>query len=262
VNPAALRLKNEFELRRRRNPEFSVRAFARWLGASPAQISQVLSGKRALTTKMALKFAQRLDLSPREKTEFVSSTSPEVSSTTAYFKDPQRAALIDLEEDKFRAVSDWQHFAILSLTEVKGAKGDPRWIARRLGINVQEANAALERLRKLGLLAPAPAFKQVTGSLRVLSNAPSEAIRKYHSQNLLLALERLEGVAFENRDYQSLTVSTSASKLAWFRRRVDEFLTEVSAELESGPREEVYTLGIQFFPVTRSIPNLKENIEK
>lgn len=60
-------LKSEFTKRKTKNPNFSVRAFARWLELSPAQVSQVMSGKRPLTLKALEKINKKLDISPFEK---------------------------------------------------------------------------------------------------------------------------------------------------------------------------------------------------
>ena len=58
--------------------------------------------------------------------------------------------IVDL--DTFAVISDWYHYAILSLLEVTDARLDPRWISKRLGINRLEARLAIERLKRLSLI--------------------------------------------------------------------------------------------------------------
>ena len=244
MNGAVATLQKEYAARRARNPEFSVRAFARWLGISPAQLSQVLSEKRPLTLKMASKIAERLGFSPEERGRFLSESSPVLRVGT---RAPEKFR--ELEEDKFRLIADWYHLAILSLTQLLGAHADPRWIARRLGIAVTDANEALGRLRKLGLLSNPPTFQQLGDPIRLMGKAPSAAIRKFHQQTLTLAMDRLESVEMSRREFQAMTLAVEPAKLDWFRMRLDRFLTEVNAELETPRATEVYTVAVQFFPL-------------
>lgn len=48
MNEIAQWVKTEFENRKAKNPHFSLRAFSRWLDISPAQVSQIISGKRRI----------------------------------------------------------------------------------------------------------------------------------------------------------------------------------------------------------------------
>ena len=133
-------LREEFQRRKQRNSQFSLRAFARWLQISPAQLSQILSGKRPVTVKTIAKIARKLDLSPAQQQRLLRATQkPQL---------PQAQSLTSLREDQFRLISDWYHLAILSLTRVPGAKADPRWISARLGISVADANLAVQTLMK------------------------------------------------------------------------------------------------------------------
>ena len=57
-----------------------------------------------------------------------------------------------LAQDTANLISDWHHYAILELVHVRDFKPDSRWLARVLGISVDEVNVALQRLLRLGLL--------------------------------------------------------------------------------------------------------------
>ena len=240
-------LKTEFSRRKERNPSLSLRAFARWLQISPAQLSQVISGKRPLTQKMAASLSKRLGHSPKERIEFLAAASPEISEEIAAKSEKSRLLL---EEDRFSVIANWYHFAILSLTKIPDAKADPRWIARRLGITTEEANEAVGRLRRLGILSAAPAFKQISAPIRVMPEVPSAAVRKYHQQNLSLAASRLDQVPMASREFQSVTLAADPKNLERFRKRLDEFLDDASEELAKGSPRAVFTLAVQLFPVT------------
>jgi uncharacterized protein (TIGR02147 family) len=239
-------LAQDFKKRKERNAQFSLRAYAKWLGFSPAQVSQMLSGKRNITLHAAKKIIRRLDLSPSEKKLFVGSflrdhTKPETMD------DKKRERL---EDDKFKLISDWYHFAILSLTKIKNSKSDPRWVAQRLGISTEEANLAIQRLVRLGLLKAGPQFKQIGTTLEVSSDVPSDAIRKYHKQNLTLAAERIDLVPVHLREFQSISLPIDPKTLDLFKKHIDQFIDEASTLASSKDPKEIYNLNVQFFPIT------------
>ncbi|WP_413293816.1 TIGR02147 family protein [Bdellovibrio sp. HCB185ZH] len=240
-------LKLEFDKRRERNPNFSLRAFARYLEVSPAQLSQMMAGKRTITVKSMKKMGSRLDLSPTEKSEIAQSLLKEGSSQA------EETHRIKLDQDRFQVISDWYHFAILSLTRIKDSQPDPRWIARRLGISVEEAHQAVLRMERMGILQTKPKFKQVGSLLDVDSKIPSEAIRKYHKQNLDLAIEKIDTVENSLRQIQSLSIPVNPKKIEAFKKLIDDFLENASDLSDKSAGTEVYSLNVQFVPVTNPL---------
>lgn len=236
----------EFHKRRARNPNFSMRAFAQWLGISPAQLSQMMTGKRTITLKTMQKITNRLGLSPIEKKRVVNS----LLKDKKFIETSENKQTLHLEEDQFRMISDWYHFAILSLTKLKDAQADPRWVARRLGISVEEANQAMLRLERMGILQLKPIFKQIGEPIEVASKIPSEAIRKYHKQNLSLAIEKVDTVPLELRELQSISLTLNPQNVTDFKEHIDEFLAQSSELSEKINGTEVYHLNVQLIPMT------------
>src|SRR4051812_6095236 len=146
---ARLLLLERFKSIRSKNRAFSLRSFARQLQISPASLSQIFSGKRQVTLTTAKKICDRLNLSPLEEQKILAGL---MNSLPNLLKAKSHRQGVDLEADRFSVIADWYHFAILSLTEVKNSQPEPRWIAQRLGIQVREAKAAMDRLLRLNLL--------------------------------------------------------------------------------------------------------------
>lgn len=65
------------QMRKLRNANYSLRAFARDLEISPAQLSLVLNSQQRLSAQNACKIALHLELSKAEFYRFVSSTLPD-----------------------------------------------------------------------------------------------------------------------------------------------------------------------------------------
>ncbi len=65
-------LKKELDSRKSRNPNYSLRSFARSLDISPSRLSEILSGQR-MSMKTANKIATKLKLNENAKAEFTKS---------------------------------------------------------------------------------------------------------------------------------------------------------------------------------------------
>lgn len=237
---------SEFMKRKTRNPRYSLRAYAKWLGLSPAQLSQMLTGKRPVTLKSLKLISNRLELSPIEKKQLASGFL--INELTDQESEAKKK--LKLKEDQFRLISDWYHLAILGLAQIKPSSSDPRWVAQRLGIGVEQAHQGLLRLERLGLLQTKPTLKQLGNPLEVVSETPSEAIRKYHKQNLNLALEKIETVTLANRQFQSISLPINPKNLEEYKLLIDDFLEKATLLAKKHSSTEVYHLNVQLFPVT------------
>ncbi|MCM2279053.1 MAG: TIGR02147 family protein [Oligoflexia bacterium] len=255
-------LRERLESRCRANPRYSLRAFARDLGVSSARLSEVLNRKQGLSAASAAGIGMRLGLSKGEIVRF----QDLVASEDARSKGAREAALqriqsqLDqardryrqLEEDSFRAISDWYHYALLELTATRGFKSNPAWIARRLGISQVEAELAIERLLRLKLLRLESGKLEATPEAPTTTNGvPSEAIRRFNQQILEKASRAISLQSVEERDISTVTVSIRKSDLPLFRERIKRFRRDFNRFAESAvprhQREEVYSLAIQFF---------------
>lgn len=242
-------LQSELDKRKKSNSLFSLRAFARNLEISPAQLSQVISGKRRLTINTAKKIAKALKLSPVESEKFLEAVNQDfISKKKTRLSDEKRRKL---KEDEFRLICDWEHFAILSLSEIKNNSSDARWIARRLNIPMNIAADARDRLLRLGLIEIKNSqFRQVSAPLTTTNDIRSESIQRSHYQNLELARQKLESVAVSEREYTTVTMATSPKKLKEAKTLIREFKRKLMEFLEDGEKTDVYTLAIQLFPLT------------
>lgn len=241
-------LKKDLEQRQNKNSSFSLRAYARWLNISPSHLSQIISGKRNLTRKKAFGIIEKLNLSPLEREAFLKSLDGELSQSHS---DHFGGATL-IREDEFQLIADWHHFAILSLAEVDN-KADPRWVASRLGIGVQQAREACDRLIRLGLMQKQEKRYIATNrSVTTSNDISSGAIKKHHKQNLALASEKLDLVPVELREFSSMTMAIDPSKIEEAKIAIRDFKKKIGLLLESGEKKEVYTISIQLFPNTKS----------
>jgi transcriptional regulator with XRE-family HTH domain len=239
-------LSEELARRCSKNPRYSMRAFAQAIGISHTVLSLVMSGKRPLSRKAAAKVADALSLDPTARAAISERTVPVIPVNNDQYD--------TLSEDAFAVISEWYHYAILSLLEIPGSRLEGRWIAARLGIGQAEAKLAIERLKRLDLVSKdaSGCWRQAGKSLRVDNVAGVSAARKFHRQLLELALHSLENDSPDRRDVGSMTFALDPKHLPYARKRLRAFRRELVSELEGfGKPEAVYNLTMQLFPVTR-----------
>ncbi|MCX6123763.1 MAG: TIGR02147 family protein [Proteobacteria bacterium] len=205
-------LKNELEQRRRKRDGYSLRSFAKSLEIQAPTLSAVLAGKRTLSQQSALQIIQKLKLSPLEESRFLDSlqakrkrkapnavVSPMALMTGARYIE---------EEIYFHVIAEWEFYAILSLTEVKGFVGEPDWIAKSLGITSKRAADCLDSLLELGLLKRTKAakkFEKSQGLVRTSEDVSSRALQLSHRESLEMGLRKLE-ILPVHKTCQSITL--------------------------------------------------------
>ncbi len=241
-------LNEQFVEARLRNPSYSVRAFARKLGMSSAAVSEILNGKRRISRKLALRIADRLALDPEQ-------TRALVASFEGARTEINTRPLQNLDMEHFRVVADWYHFAILSLAETEGFRGEAKWIAQRLDLPVREVEAAIKRLEKLEML-----LRDGRGRLRatgVQYATPDEianvALRRLHAQNLELARVSLERDPIDQRDFSAVTMAIDPAKLPEAKKLIRKFHKQLNLLLGSGRKKDVYKMCLQLIPLTHTV---------
>ena len=238
------------------NPSYSLRAFSKRLSLSPAAVSEILNGKRKVSAKMAERITDQLALDPEKKNavleafkETPESTSPLPTSTPL---SPRES--LELSQDHFKLISEWYHYAILSLAETRGFHDDASAIAERLGIRTQDAEKAIERLGRIGLLKRLPSgrLKPTGVNCKSPDDIAMAALRHAHFKNLELAKKSLEEDPVDVRDFTSMTMAIDPSKVPIAKKMIRNFMEQLCYTLESGQKSEVYQYCVQLLPLTKT----------
>lgn len=240
-------LKSTLDERKKKNARYSLRSFSKFLDISPAQLSSLMNGRKQLTPKQASKIITKLQLDESDSANLMLDTLP--NHTTQEDVTPD---LKVLTADEFSVISDWFHFALLSLSRLKNNRAEPEWIAERLGIEPELAAQAFSRLQRLGLIAIEKGrFRQTSKPLNITAEIPSAAIRAYHRQNLRLAEDSIERVSMDKRILSSITMATTPEQIKKAEKKIVNFKHRLCKDLECSDPSEVYTLSLQLFPVTQ-----------
>jgi transcriptional regulator with XRE-family HTH domain len=236
--------------RQGRHAAYSLRALARDLGVSHTYLSLVLSGKRRVPPARMLALCQCLGLDRV-------TTSRLVAEAVSLPKRPSRELsprFVRMEIDRYKILSEWYHLAILDLTLVRGFQSDSRWVAGRLGITPRVAQAAVNRLLRLGLLrVECGRWMKTHVTIAFPRHAPSRPVRHFHQQMIAKSLEALQSNRpgdFEARDITGTTIPVDPSRLPAARHRIERFRRRLLAFLSQGECTRLYQLNVQLFPLT------------
>lgn len=247
-NNLSLLLSNILETRKKKNSNYSLRAFARDLKISSGRLSNILNDKYLPGPSISSRIIESLNLNEKEREEFHQILE----------KCHQKLKLLGearlLKEEEYSLIADWHHFAILNLMETSGYKDDPVWIAERLNISEEVVETSLDILETINLIEfkkgkRYPTHKNLTTSHEI----PSEVNREGHRQTLKKSMESLEKDSLDVRDITSVSVSVNMENLPKVKELAREFRRKAALLLEEGERTEVYNISIQIVPVTRAV---------
>lgn len=240
------------------NRAYSLRAFARQLELAPSMLSEVLRGKKNLSTSAALKVARKLGLEAREVEYFMqlvqleSTDDPDLKAALAgriYDVAGQRK-VHDFSVDLFKTISDWYHLPILELSRLDGFRLDADRAAGALGISRLEAEVAIERLERLELLKRDRKGRLVKERdlWMISAKVPNESLRRYHRQMLEKAIQSLESQTPSEKFVGSETFGIDPGQLGEAGEIIERFLGEMTQlSKRARKRTAVYHLGTQFF---------------
>lgn len=245
------KLQKEFKKRQDKNSSYSLRAFAKFLGVDSSVLSAIFGGKRSLSKKNALAISKKICPSAQEEEKFIRSAE---SSKTL-----KKIMLSPLQEkdlpqgyDYSAIVSEWEHFAILTLTEVKDFSSDPKWISERLGLSLARVQSVLKNLQAAGLLVAVEGVFQVASGA-TMASAPvisPETLKKASESSLEIALKKLDKACGDASYFSSVSIAVSTAQIEEACELIREFRQRFCAVFEEGEKDHVYKLNFQFFSLT------------
>lgn len=245
-------LQDELAQRCSKNPHYSLRAFARSLNIGPSFLSMMLRSQRTISKTTIKSLGLKLGLSPTDIESF--SKKKDKIKKTSHITQHSSSQFKQITLDYFRLISDWYHYAILELVSISDFEQNYKNIALALGISVNEAQIAIERLIRLKMLKRTKdGWKNISGNNTNIDNEfVIAARRKLQKQILEKALLALEEVPIQNRDQSSITMAIDTSLLPEAKKRITQFRRELSDFLQSSPKKnEVYNLSLSLYPLTK-----------
>jgi uncharacterized protein (TIGR02147 family) len=255
-------LKDDFGERKARNPGFSVRAMATKLGLNSSTLTRIFNDKRNLSKNLLPKFIKFLGLRSKE-TEYFTHMVAFCQSKSERQRIAEYREMVKLRNGRTKEVSrnqyalyeEWYFSAIRELLRFFPFNGDFQALGRMLEppVSVQEAKRALNLLLGLGLVDRVNTSYIVRdGSITTGALWHGTAVQKFHQDTLSKAVEALERIPRQERDFSTMTMCYSAEgykKVRELLKHAREELTRIE-ECDRG-RNRVYQVNMQLFPLSK-----------
>jgi uncharacterized protein (TIGR02147 family) len=236
--------------KQKKNPQFSLRGFAKAMGIQSSYLSMILSGKRDLSEAMVAQISERLNLEPLPAKKFSLLVRLEKAATALQREqiiqdlealEPQTKGRRDLAIDQFRAIAEWYHLPLQILIDLDGFKWSEEAAAKALGITVHQVHEALERLAALELIDLTNPQKPKRAEGRVIVESPfkSEAMKKYNTQMLEKTITALTEQTNQERYTATLNLALDPQQVKAARAVLDEAYEKISAIAEKRAKKKI-----------------------
>ena len=249
----------DFDRRRQKNPRYSLRAYAAYLGVNASALSRLRRGQAMPSPKTAAKIAKKLQVSADDKRillrNLLEDRRAREAATLAKALDAPdlRPRPHELDADASASVFNVTAHAIMQLAETDDFRADARWIARRLRRPQDDVESTVRALLRHGLVIKTPDGRMANSNRQItaVNSDATDRVRREHQKAILReAIASVDRDAFADRAHYGVAMSISPDKLPLARKMIVEFLERLSDALESGPRAEVYQFAAQLFPLS------------
>lgn len=238
-------LKEAFLKKSEKNESYSLRSFARDLDVSHSLLSLIFKGKRRISDAFSRKLLDSKFLSKETKEILLMGLKREPTPEENYKR---------LTISQSEMMSDWVHYAILSLLEIKGFEWDYEWISKRLGVDEDRIIIAMERLEELDVIGTKENGEYFQKPMKIVvdNEEAFDAGKSFNTGILNKAKVSMEECDFKHRDISSTTFTLNPKFIPYAISKIKQFRRSLSEELENmGDQSQVYTLSVQLFPLTK-----------
>lgn len=247
------------------DPGFSLRTFARVpdLGLSSSSfLSAVLKGRKNLSQGLRLKFGRALGLQAGELEYFEllvqfnqAKSADERNHYFAHLSKFHSSRARILDEPKYSFFSRWYYRVVWNYFALHQDQNNPAQIAKAVfpAISPSEADEAIRVLLELRLIKRlANGYAITDRHLATGKRFPGAEAARHQREMLQLALDNLERVPVEARQYNAMSFSISERGFGRIRERMDAFRAELRELVEADEGgDRILALSMQLFPCSR-----------
>lgn len=250
-----------FDARKREHASISLAVLGKRLSMDPSLLGRILQGERHLATSRIQPVCDLVGLAG-DAAEFFrlmvlhakSKTAREAQVLFARMQELRRVAPLPLDDTQATYWDSWIHVALRSLLSCGDFADD--W--ERMGgllhprQGASTVRRAMRTLADLGLVS-----KDAAGIWRLsepfVKDGPrtqARALRNFHRQGLLLAMEAIESLPREQRHISSATVAVDAEEARELTLLIDDFRQRILARAARvGRADRVFQVGVQMVPL-------------
>lgn len=254
-------LRGELKSRTQRNPKYSLRAFARDLGISPARLSRILSARAVSSRAMTLKIGSKLGFKDEKLDWFIALVE------SRYGKNPTEKAAAQALVDRYSEgiltkkltvknpfYWSWYHFTIRRMTQLKDFRVNFDWIAKALGMRKAHVKKAVDELLMEG------ALMMVNGKLEIHENYSVQIegdkalfCRRMEKSLYPRKLKSILGTNRERSHHARHFFALNHAQMEEIKRLIRSFENQVDdLTYKTQEPDDVYLLSIDFCALTQT----------
>lgn len=239
----------EFEKRKARNPHYSLRAFARDLGASASRVSEALNGKRGISSALAEHLIKMMSLGETDAKIFRLSVEADHarSPRNKSMAKKELAALLASQEPQLKTftIVDWVTEAVLKMSEREPVVDHAERVAAVLGIPKFMVVNALRFLTRLGLVKGGKRFKTY-----LESRGSGRSLNVDYTQ-ILDQAQKAYSYGSSQDDFRHRSFLLEKDDLMQARNIISKSLSEIQKLEKRSKNAEITFVGMQIFSVER-----------
>lgn len=255
---------------KRQSPGMSLRAVAGRLNVTPSYWSKVLNGKKPITDTLLPQIIKVLRLDSQQIAHLqraileaidTNQLAP-VTGMRTIEKD-ERSPIEDYKDinrSDLWIFSDWYYSPILNVITLTNLEPTSVAIAQFLGLPLSEVERAISRLESAGFVKGDESghYSRTSLKIRFPADRSFKEMRQFHRLMLQRAQAELARTdvdsSFQKRLISSVCFSGPSKKLAEARLLIEEAMFKVANLMADEPQsDEVYHLGVQLFPLGKSL---------
>jgi uncharacterized protein (TIGR02147 family) len=234
-------LSRELRRRQKKNKSVSLRSMALSLSISPSILSRVINKERSLSIPMAIKVADALKLSKKDKDQFINEKLK-----------PLNSKQIQDDAVSYEVLAEWEHYAIYELLK-KGIPSHRNQLLERFELSPTRLTTVLVNLEKVGMVeVKGDLVHKLDDAVVTTEDVKSQALLDSHKENCDLAKEKLEAISVLERDFSCIVLPIDPAKIVLAKELIRKFRKDFIAMMHAEESVDVYQCNIQLFPLTKS----------
>ena len=257
-------LKKDLENKKEKNGEYSLRAYAKFLGMSHGSLSMVLAGKRGISTPTIDKIAEKLNLSFQDKELF------RLSALSAFARSKKEKNIAKnkvqtlikdsnikmIKENDIAIINHWLYiavFEVISSFDVTTFKSLSDYFPKHTD-RLQSVLAALQKLDVIS--SNDQGYSAVVRGIQTFNDIPSQSIKEFHATVCQKAIQSLSEHDVQTREFQNTILMFPLKKLKPAKKLIRNFIINFNdfvfddfdpQNLSSQDEAKIYSLSINFF---------------
>lgn len=229
--------------RQKKDPDSSLRTFAKDLGISPSRLSLLLNDKIDLTRELLEKIKSGNSLAGEEKKNLTDCYEHYYSQTIV---ETTRV----LKEEEIHKLSGWETSAIMTYLDAEVGPNTLESMSKYFGVGEDTIKQVLETLIALEMIDRTEGQYFLLAKKSLTKFKPDQQRFKHSFMEVCgRGVECINWTDEQMRDFYDCTFSIPVDQIPKLKKHIAKFVTEFDESTMHYKKGEIYRLNLQLFPL-------------